>query len=712
MFSLIISIVSVALIVAVVALSSLYMGSSVTDAQAKADAARLANEEGQIIGAVEMFNSVNGRWPTDLNELVATGFLSSVPKGQTLQAALPSELSFISAAFAQSVEPGWVTLTPGQPAYTTSHAVPAETCAEYNQTARGDNGILSRPYAGLKTQCYGPVGGLKVLIGKWTASTPMTSTVVGETVVEGGLPPASSPLWVKQPAGDIKVPVNQEADAAGLAYAGSGTFSAWVGETVNQTFTVSNTGAGPLNGLRLAVTGAAYRLASSTCGSSLAGGASCSAEVAYQPAQAIGSLTHAGSLRIESTNAGSQQAALQGTAQWGQASLTPSVSFGKSALNVSTASRPLVLANNSQGYVQVGDITPTSGDFAQTHNCPQMLTQGASCTLNVVFRPTASGVRNGSFTVETATGSLQAQASGEGEALPELAVTGSGAFGSLLFGQTGTANLALRNVGGASVTGLTSSVTGAAFSIVSNGCGATLAAGATCNVQLRYTPGNATSTTTHSGAMNFVSGNGGSPSVALSGTANWGTATLTGTLDFGSVSQDTNSTARAVTLTNNSQGTVRIEKVERSSGSTDFSHTTTCGQYLAAGANCAINVVLRPTATGLRSATYSVTTATNTLQVTASGTGIVPNTLTVVAATWGYNHGVPANNILAVTKAACDGKTSCSFNPLTIYGSDPAPGKVKFMEVDYRCGSGTNQRYTWNTSEAGSAGRLHTLTCP
>jgi RHS repeat-associated protein len=65
--------------------------------------------------------------------------------------------------------------------------------------------------------------------------------------------------------------------------------------------------------------------------------------------------------------------------------------------DVGTTSAPqliVVAATVDSGVISFTSIT-TSGDFAQTNNCPASLAPGASCGINVTFEPTASGARLG-----------------------------------------------------------------------------------------------------------------------------------------------------------------------------------------------------------------------------------------------------------------------------------------------------------------------------
>ena len=58
----------------------------------------------------------------------------------------------------------------------------------------------------------------------------------------------------------------------------------------------------------------------------------------------------------------------------------------------------------------------------------------------------------------------------------------------------------------------------------------------------------------------------------------------------------------------------------------DFARTTTCGATLTAGANCSISVTFRPTATGARTGTLSVSDnapgSPHTIPLTGTGTAV------------------------------------------------------------------------------------------
>jgi hypothetical protein len=74
-----------------------------------------------------------------------------------------------------------------------------------------------------------------------------------------------------------------------------------------------------------------------------------------------------------------------------------SLTFGTQALNTTSASQPVTVTNTGTAAASVSGVS-VSGDYLQTNNCGAVAV-GASCTVNVSFRPVASGARNGTLTI-------------------------------------------------------------------------------------------------------------------------------------------------------------------------------------------------------------------------------------------------------------------------------------------------------------------------
>ena len=81
MFSLIITIISIALVAALAVATIYYGGESFKNNGVKAAAARVVNGGSQINGAVEAFKATTGTVPSSLDDLVTSKFLSVIPAG-------------------------------------------------------------------------------------------------------------------------------------------------------------------------------------------------------------------------------------------------------------------------------------------------------------------------------------------------------------------------------------------------------------------------------------------------------------------------------------------------------------------------------------------------------------------------------------------------------------------------------------------------------
>jgi hypothetical protein len=171
--------------------------------------------------------------------------------------------------------------------------------------------------------------------------------------------------------------------------------------------TLTNTGTATLNISSIATSGD-FALGASTkpCGSTLTAGANCIIKVTFTPTQ-LGSRT--GSLTITDNATGSPQTVpLSGTGT-AQATLTPTTkSFG--GVTVGTTGTPKVFTlSNKQNVTLTGISASTTGDFSiSSQTCSTTLGAKSTCTISVVFKPTATGNRTGQLQVsDSAVGSPQ-----------------------------------------------------------------------------------------------------------------------------------------------------------------------------------------------------------------------------------------------------------------------------------------------------------------
>jgi len=106
--------------------------------------------------------------------------------------------------------------------------------------------------------------------------------------------------------------------------------------------------------------------------------------------------TRTGSITMTS-NLGTQTIALTGTGTGVLLSKT-SVTFGSQAVGTPSAAVAVQLTNNNTNTLNITKIVRT-GPFTQTNNCVGNIAPGASCTINITFKPTASGPAPGTLTL-------------------------------------------------------------------------------------------------------------------------------------------------------------------------------------------------------------------------------------------------------------------------------------------------------------------------
>ncbi|RCG27078.1 choice-of-anchor D domain [Sphaerisporangium album] len=192
------------------------------------------------------------------------------------------------------------------------------------------------------------------------------------------------------------------------------------------------------------------------------------------------------------------------------------LSFAARQVGTTSPAQTVTVTNGGTAAAPISGVSVT-GDYAQTSTCGTSLAAGASCTVNVTFRPTATGTRTGTLTVASSApgGPVTVDLTGAGT----NGVTLSASPASLSFAarDTGTTSPAqavtVTNTGSAAAT--LSGVTVTGDYAQTSTCGASLAAGASCTVNVTFTP---TASGSRPGTLNVASNDVNSPlSVGLSG---------------------------------------------------------------------------------------------------------------------------------------------------------------------------------------------------
>ena len=397
-----------------------------------------------------------------------------------------------------------------------------------------------------------------------------------------------------------------------------------------QTATLTNTGASALSITSITASGTFSE--TSTCGLSVAAGASCTISVTFTPVStgiATGNVTI-----IDSDPTSPQAVSLTGTGTAPAVSLSPaSLSFANQLVGTPSTAQTVTLQNtgtatlNIAGFVLAGT---NGGDFAQANACGAVAA-GASCTITVTFTPTATGTRTASVSItDNATGSPQTiSLTGTGIAPAVSLLPASLSFASQLVSTTSAAQIVtLQNTGSATLNVDTLLLAGAnkADFAQTNTCFSGAAAGTSCTITVTFTP---TATGTRTASVSITDNATGSPqTISLTGTGIAPAVSLSpASLSFANQLVGTTSTAQTGTLQNTGSATLSIASfVLTGTNGGDFVQTNTCGGAVAAGASCTITVMFTPTATGARTGSLGVTdNATASPQtISLTGTGVAP----------------------------------------------------------------------------------------
>lgn len=171
------------------------------------------------------------------------------------------------------------------------------------------------------------------------------------------------------------------------------------GASSPQQVTLSNSGSTALTISEIEVEGADSSdfAQSSTCGTALAAKSSCSISITFVPT-AGGART--AMLEIVDIS-GTQTATLNGTGLAPTATMsTSTLQFGSQDVNSGSASQSVTLTNGGSASLSITGIAVNGSDpadFSQSSNCPispASLAIQATCTISVIFKPSAAGTRS------------------------------------------------------------------------------------------------------------------------------------------------------------------------------------------------------------------------------------------------------------------------------------------------------------------------------
>ncbi|GAA3121022.1 hypothetical protein GCM10010530_48820 [Kribbella aluminosa] len=423
-----------------------------------------------------------------------------------------------------------------------------------------------------------------------------------------------------------------------------------------QTVTVTNSGTAAAPVSSVGITGDFTQ--TSNCGTSIAAGASCTVNVTFTPTAAGG---RTGNLSVNAAGVLST-VPLSGTgvAPGPILNANPgSLSFPDTSVGSASPTQTVTLTNSGTASATVSGVAAT-GDFSQTNNCGAVPV-GASCTVTVTFRPTASGARSGGVTVTSNANNSPTSISLTGNGIgtdTNLALSKPTTASSQVNGtQTpatatdGDANTywesvnnafpqwlqvdlgATRSIGKVTLKLPPSSAWGTRTQTLSVQTSADGSSFSTAVASATYTftsPMNVVNIAVPTTSARYVrvniTANSGWPAgqvsefeVYPSGGAGATLSANPSSLTFASQTLNTTSAGQAVTVTNTGSLAASVSSVTATG---DYTQTNNC-TTIAVSASCTVNVSFRPTASGSRAGTLTINSnATNTPStVGLSGTG-------------------------------------------------------------------------------------------
>lgn len=279
-----------------------------------------------------------------------------------------------------------------------------------------------------------------------------------------------------------------------------------------------------------------------------------------------------------------------------------SLTFGMQNVGTASDAQQVKLTNQGPGKLIFSGIQ-NSSDFSETNNCSTGLGKTQSCSISVIFQPTANGQRAGNVSVRD-----DAVASPQFVTLVGTGVTRKAGFSpsplsfpNQFVASTATQTITLTNIGNAPLTTSEVTVTGpdAGDFSQTNTCQSTLPVQGTCVVTVAFTPSAAGSRT---GTVVVTDDALGSPqSVAISGTG----------IDFGLAVSSGGSASQTVAA-----GTTATYNLVIGGAGFGGTATITCsgapkGATCSAPANATLN------ATSTSPLTISITTTSRTSEALA-----------------------------------------------------------------------------------------------
>lgn len=412
MFSLVITIVSIALVAVIAVATLFYGGDAFRQGTADAKANTVLSQGQQLLAASKLYYNDKNVWPPSVEALVSGGYLTAKPV--IALGPLPNALA---------AEGEWTMPVPGTPVFLNQTDNP-QACRNLNQKSYGSPGILNTVLRYSSAQCFGKslsnlsfvasLSGDHLLTvaqsgaASFTTSDLRTGTIPADTETTAWLVRPSDPAVTEIPRTELgggSGTTEPEPPPAPLppfvsltAPEGTNFYSVALGQSKTMDFTLSNTGQGPATGIQPSISGAPeFAVVGNTCDTQPAPGllepqATCTISVQFTPSV---QQFYYGNLVIASNDPNSPHSlAMEGFGATPATLSLSSTSLTLKALPTLTSTQRLTVTNSGAlGNLTLNELT-FSGSYLTKFTkggtgCAvgTQLAPGASCFVDVTFTP-------------------------------------------------------------------------------------------------------------------------------------------------------------------------------------------------------------------------------------------------------------------------------------------------------------------------------------
>ncbi len=292
--------------------------------------------------------------------------------------------------------------------------------------------------------------------------------------------------------------------------------------------------------------------------------------------------------------------------------------LGYATVGTTGPSFTVTLNNNRSTSLKISSIATSKG-FSQTNTCHSSMTAGGVCLINVAFTASAAGPVAGSLTLTDSDSTspqvvtLNAIGSNVKMSAHSFNFEGNQEIGVASAPKV----LTVQNIASSALT--ISLIQAYGDFAQTNDCGTSLAAGASCTVNVTFTP---TQSGPREGALYFESSDPATTQMLYLVGTGTGVVYSPSSVKFATQKVGTTSAAKTLTMTLSSAAPSSLV-IGTFTTSAGFAQTNTCGTSLAPGTSCTISLTFTPSTTGSINGTLSILSSdfTSPQTVKLTGTG-------------------------------------------------------------------------------------------